>query len=161
MADLAAPGARLRALWSRMAPLPGGERLFSLALGRMVPYSGTLGARIRVFEPGRCVATLEDRRKVRNHLGSIHAVALANLGELVTGLAVLGGLPPSVRGIVVGLDVAYLKKARGRLRAEAVCSVPEVTERSEWSVEANLTDEAGDVVARVTALWLLSPVSTA
>ncbi len=154
-----APGARLRALWARLSPVPGGRWLFSRMLGWMVPYSGRLGATVMHFEPGYVRVELRERRALRNHLGSIHAVALVNLGELASGLAVMGGLPATVRGIVTGLDVTYSKKARGRLVAESRCEAPRaVSASTPFDVEASIRDASGDLVARVLAHWLLGPV---
>jgi uncharacterized protein (TIGR00369 family) len=152
-----APGERLRALWRRLAPLPGGKTLFSLLLGRFAPYSGTLGARVEEFAPGFCRVTLRDRRRVRNHLASVHAMALANLAELASGLAVLAGLAPGVQGIVTGFTISYEKKARGRLSAECRVSGLEATAEREQEAAVTVTDAAGDVVARATARWRLRP----
>lgn len=156
-AAIDSPGARLRAQWERLIPLPGGRRLFSMLLGRMVPYSGSIGARIEEFEPGRAVVTLRERRSVRNHLRSVHAIAIANLGELATGLALLGAMGSEVRGILVGIDVRYTKKARGLLTADVRCEVPTVTESMDHVVDAEIHDEKGDVVATIRAHWRLSP----
>lgn len=154
-----APGARLRRLWQLLDPLPGGSWIFSRILGWMVPYTGTLGARIRRLEPGYARITLRDRRRVRNHLGSIHAAALANLGEVTSGLAMTVGLAPNVRGIVVSLSTDFLKKARGTLTAESRVQVPDVDRTVELPVEAEIRNQEGDTVARTRAVWRIEPVS--
>jgi acyl-coenzyme A thioesterase PaaI-like protein len=150
-------GPALRAQWQRLAGLPGGKRLFSRALGSFVPYSGTLGARVDVLEPGRCVVVLRDRRRVRNHLKSVHAMALANLAELVTGLALMNSLPDNMRGILAGFSIDYLKKARGRLRAECRCEIPTSSEEREYLLTGAILNEDDEVVAEAKARWLIGP----
>lgn len=161
---LDAPGARLLHLWARLAPLPGGRRIFSLLLGRMVPYSGTLGARVEVLEPGRAEVVVPDRRRVRNHLRSVHAVALVNAGELASGLAVLTALPPGVRGIVTHLETEFHHKARGTLRATStVAGAAGPGGAAAWTGErrvvAAIDDPEGRTVATVRATWRLGPVA--
>ncbi len=157
-ASLSAPGQRLRTLWNRLASLPGGRTLFTFLLGRMTPYSASIGARVEELTPGWCRVSLRDRRRVRNHLGSIHAMALANLAEMASGLAVLVGLPATVQGIVTGFSITYLKKARGRLIAECRADHLDVTAEQEYEAAVAITDSQGDVVARATARWRLRPI---
>ncbi|MEM8713988.1 MAG: hotdog fold domain-containing protein [Planctomycetota bacterium] len=132
--------------------------LFSRALGVAVPYSGTIRPEILELEAGRCKVAMRDRRTVRNHLKSIHAIALVNLGEVSSGLALLTGLPADARGIVKSLSIDYLKKARGRLIAE--CEVTPPSDNAERNVEvvAHIRDAEGDEVATVRVQWRVGPV---
>jgi acyl-coenzyme A thioesterase PaaI-like protein len=142
-------------IWQRLAPWPGGRWLFSRLVGYIAPYTGTIGASVKVLRPGYARVELRDRRKVRNHLNSIHAIALMNLGEVTTGLALMTGLKPGIRGIITGLSIEYFKKARGRLVSVAETMQPEIQGDLEHEVIAEIRDQSGDVVARCTARWRL------
>ena len=154
-----APGPRLLTLWNRLAHRPGGKWLFSRLLARQVPYTGTIGAVIEELRPGYARASLRDRRIVRNHLNSIHAVALVNLGEVVSGLAMLTALPSTARGIVTGLSMEYTKKARGALSAESHVTLPPIEAAQRLELVAEIRDDAGDMVARATVNWLVGPTT--
>jgi acyl-coenzyme A thioesterase PaaI-like protein len=158
MSAPASPGQRVLSLWRTLSPLPFGRELFGLVFGRLVPYTGALGARVVSLEPGRARIELRDRRGVRNHLDSVHAAALANLGEMASGLAMTTALPPHVRGIVLSLTAEYGKKARGTLVAAADVTVPAVTGDLEHEVRAEIRDGVNDVVAAVRVRWKLGPV---
>jgi acyl-coenzyme A thioesterase PaaI-like protein len=156
-ASLDAPGARLARLWHALSPLPGGTWLFSRLLGLMVPYTGSIRAHVRVLEPGHARVEVRDRRAVRNHLRSVHAVALANLAEVTSGLAMLVGLPPTVRGIPTDISIHFRKKARGTLVGVSRVAIPAVTTTMEHEVQASISDAQGDVVAEATVRWRLAP----
>lgn len=100
---------------------------------------------------------MRDRRAVRNHLHSIHAIALANLAEVTSGLAMIVGLPPDARSIVTAFSIEYLKKARGPLVAECSTPLVDASTEQEHLIESTVRDSAGDVVARGTARWLVGP----
>jgi acyl-coenzyme A thioesterase PaaI-like protein len=155
---MSTPAERLESAWRRLSELPGGRRLFAFILGRMVPYSGSVKPEFLEIRPGLARVAIQDRRRLRNHLRSVHAIALANLGELSSGLAMTMALPPGARGIPVRIEVDYLKKARGRILAEGRADPPaEVTGPTEARATATLTDEQGDTVASVVVVWTLSP----
>lgn len=148
-------GDKILRRWQRLSALPGGRHLFSFMLGRFAPYTGSIGAQVKDLRPGYAKVELRDRHKVRNHLNCIHAIALMNLGEVTTGLALISGLKPGVRGIITGLSIEYFKKARGRLVSVAETRQPEVSGDIEHEVQADIKDQSGEVVARCTAKWRL------
>ncbi len=138
-----------------LRPYPGGQWLFAQIFSLMVPYSGSVGPRIRVLEPGHAEVEIPDRRSNRQHLGSVHAIALINVAEQASGLAMLAGLPDGVRAIVTHMSMQYMKKARGTIRAVSTVLVPTVTTDTEIDVTADCLDQEGAIVARATVRWRL------
>jgi uncharacterized protein (TIGR00369 family) len=157
MASSSSAGSRIRETWERTRGLPGGDHLFSVLLGRMVPYTGTIHPRVEELRDGYARVSMKDRRRLRNHLHSLHAVAVMNLAEVTSGLALNYGLSADARAILTGLSIEYLKKARGTLTAEATVPMPETSERREYVFETVVRDREGDVVARARARWLVGP----
>jgi acyl-coenzyme A thioesterase PaaI-like protein len=165
MAKLAIPNLRFDALeknvireaWDRIHRLPGGRRAFSGMIGLAAPYSGTISAQVQDVSRGHARVTLADRRAVRQHLGSVHAIALCNLAELTASLAVAYSLPDGARFIVSGLSIDYTKKARGTITARCDVEVPPTAEKRELAVAVIMTDKAGDVVARASLRTLVGP----
>ena len=139
--------------WSRANMLPMGNRLFSRLVGRMAPYTGTIGAVVTELSDGHSRVELKDRPHVRNHLQCIHAIALMNLGEIATGLAVMHAIDGRGRGIVTGLRMEYFKKARGTITAISDSVLPTEPGTHELEVSGELRDDAGQLVAKVWASW--------
>jgi acyl-coenzyme A thioesterase PaaI-like protein len=147
----------VRDSWDRVSKLPGGKALFSGVIGVAAPYTGSLGARVVELERGRARTELADRRRVRNHLDCIHAIALANLIELTGNVAVAYTLPDDGRFIVAGMSVEYLRKARGTITGTATCPLFESSEKAEYPIDVSLTDRKGEEVARGTLRTLVGP----
>lgn len=134
-------GKALRSAWSALEPWPGGKSLFSTVFGAFVPYSGSVKPLILEMTPGFARVRIRDRRSVRNHLESVHAIALLNLAEMASGLAMVTGLPDDARAIITHLRIDYEKKARGTLTAECRCEPPQTSERREYEVESVIRDD--------------------
>lgn len=140
-------------VWNNLSKRPFGRQLFSRALGLMAPYTGTVSPQVIELEPGHARVQIRDRWGVRNHLKSVHAVALMNLGEAATGLAVMSRVPEGGRGIVLELGMEYVKKARGTITAEARVDLPDAPGKHDVEVHGELRNSLGEVVARVRARW--------
>lgn len=139
--------------WSRASMLPLGNRVFSRLIGRMAPYTGTIGAVVQELSDGHAKVVLKDRPHVRNHLNCIHAIALMNLGEVATGLAVMHAIDGRGRGIVTSLRMEYFKKARGTITATCDADVRTQPGTQELEVTGELRDEEGQLVAQAWASW--------
>jgi uncharacterized protein (TIGR00369 family) len=147
----------VRAAWDRLEKIPGGRHVFSRLIGRLAPYTGTLGAVVRELGDGYARVTLHDRKAVRNHLSCVHAVALANLVELTGNLALAYSLPDDARFIVAGMNLDYVKKARGTITGE--CHIPPIQSsmRNEYDVPVTLKDPSGAVVVNGMLKTLVGP----
>lgn len=153
------PGAVLRNMWSRLENVPGGRALFSRFVGEFAPYTGTIGARIVELRLGYAKVEMEDRRRVRNHLRSVHAIALANLAEVTGNIAMAYAMPDNARFIVAGMSIDYVKKARGTITGECHCPVPEGNEKRTYEVPVVMRNSQGEEVARATLRTLIGPNS--
>jgi acyl-coenzyme A thioesterase PaaI-like protein len=151
------PGARLLSAWRRLSPLPGGRWLFTQLVKWMIPYTGSVSPRVEVLEPGYARISITQRRKLEQHLGSIHAIALMNLAEFASGAAMTTALPPGFRGIVTKISIEYFKKARGTVTAESRPVLPDLSVDGEFDFTSEIKDQKGDVVARATVRWRLGP----
>ena len=141
--------------WLRLQNIPLGSWIFNRLLRYINPYTGALKARIVKLEPGYARLELKDRRAIRNHLNSIHAIALTNLGEFTSGMALISLFGENMRGIPKDIHIEFIKKARGLLSAECKTSLPEFTTEIEHMVEAVISNEENEVVAKVSVKWLL------
>ena len=152
------PGAKLLSAWRKLSPLPGGRWLFTQLVKWMVPYTGSVSPRMEILEPGYARVSITQRRALEQHLGSIHAIALMNVAEFASGAAMITALPPGYRGIVTKMTIEYFKKARGTVTAESRPTLPDLSIEAEYDFLSEITDQAGDLVARATVRWKLGPV---
>jgi acyl-coenzyme A thioesterase PaaI-like protein len=146
-------------MYRRMQRWPLGGWLFSRAVCFKAPYFGSIAPRITALEPGRCEATIRDRRAVHNHLGTVHAIALCNLAELCGGVMTDASMPADMRWIPRGMTVSYLKKAKGTLRGVATPELPIVSAPAGYDLPVNVDvfDGAGEKVFHARILMWLSP----
>jgi uncharacterized protein (TIGR00369 family) len=153
-------------LWSRWQRLPLGNRVFSAIISWAAPFTGTVRPLVTSLEPGRSEVTMRERRRVRQHLKSVHAGALFTLAEGASGLAMMAWVPDGARAIVTSMRISYHKKGRGQLKAVATCEMPDLAALKQPSnsgddhdvtVHIAITDAAGDDVCSAEALWRVRP----
>jgi hypothetical protein len=153
--------ASLLSMYHRFSRWPAGQWLFSRAVCLRAPYFATIAPHIVGLEPGHCEVHIRDRRRVHNHIGTVHAIALCNLAELGAGMMTEASLPASMRWIPKGMTVEYLKKARGTMRAVALPDIPIIESASGYDLPVTVLvrDPQDDVVFRAHIMMWLSPKS--
>ncbi len=144
--------------------LPGPLRrpLISWAVGRTIRFVGTAGVRIAALTPTRVAARLPDRPRVHNHVGGMHAAAMALLAETVTGLVVAMNVPGESVPVLRTLEVAYRRRAEGALTAEATLSDEEAKRIrrapiGKIDVSVTVVDAAGRRPIECTLQWAWLP----
>ncbi len=143
--------------WRSATTWPAGRSLFNRVLGMVVPYAGTIRPEVVSIEAGRAAIELEDKRRVRNHVGSVHAAALANLGELAANLAMVSLEPEGGRSIITGMNIRYLKKARGRLTATAEVGEVDFSFSHEVTGHVAIRNSDGVIVCEIVPIWQVGP----
>jgi acyl-coenzyme A thioesterase PaaI-like protein len=137
----------LISMYEKLKPLPLGGRVFSLAYQAAAPYFLTVPVGILDVQPGSAHATMRSTPWVKNHLGTVHAIALCNLAEYTMGAVAEATVPAGHRWVPKGMTVEYLAKARGRMRAEATLVLPSpLLEKQEVPVIVDVRDSRSETV---------------
>lgn len=145
------------AMFQKLRGSAAGRWLFSRIVCRTTPYFASISPVFEELAPGRCVARIKHRRKVQNHLGTVHAIACCNLAELCAGVGTEVTVPASMRWIPKGMTVRYLKKAIGPLTGTA--DIPAIAEgvAQDIVVPVAITNAAGEHVVEADITMYVSP----
>jgi acyl-coenzyme A thioesterase PaaI-like protein len=133
-------------------------------LALAVPYIGHMGIEVTEVSEGAATVVLPDRPELHNHVGSQHAGALFGVAQTASGAAFVGAFAARLRDVTPlarRAEISYTKVARGPIEAKAKLGVPAAEAlatldgegRVDFSVEVELTDPDGAVVATATVDW--------
>ncbi|MFT6267067.1 MAG: hypothetical protein ACJAWS_003233 [Oleiphilaceae bacterium] len=142
-------------LYKQLSKLPFGQYIFSKALAFRAPYFSSIKPLIKELRPGYCRVEINDRRAIRNHIGSINAGAMCTLSELTGGLALESSIPSTLRWIPKEMTVKYTKKATGKLTG--ICSFDlGILKQGDVSIPHEIQDESGAIVLKTEILFYIS-----
>ncbi|NNF67669.1 MAG: DUF4442 domain-containing protein [Gammaproteobacteria bacterium] len=146
------------ALYQRMTRWPLGHWLFSRAVCFRAPYFGSIRPRFLALRCGYAEARIRKRRAVQNHIGTVHAIAMANLCELVAGTMTEVTVPADMRWIPKGMTIQYLAKATTDVRAVAkIDPMPDFAGPMDVPVEVAVFDNNENKVVSATIAMYVSP----
>lgn len=130
-----------------------------------IPFNAPHGFRIKTLSEDAVVITLPNRKLNHNHLGGVHACAMATVGEFCAGLSLLQSFGISkYRLIMSEMHVTY--SYQGRTDLEGSCSPHQIEkEKIQKGLETEgkysqklvtqIRDINGKEVAEVTTVWQL------
>ncbi len=96
-----------------------GAEQFSKLVTQVAPYFSTIDPEFVELRPGYAEVLLRNQKKVHNHIGSVHAIAMCNAAELVGGTMTDASIPKGARWIPQAMSVKYLAKAKTDLKVVA------------------------------------------
>lgn len=107
---------QLENLWKSTTNLPvigkiAGKKIFSVAFSQKAPYFGSIRPTVTELRPNHAEVVIRDRRRVHNHIGTVHAIALCNGLEMAMGALAEVTVPADKRWIPKGMEVSYTAKA--------------------------------------------------
>lgn len=137
-------------------------KTISFVLGNTVKYVGTSGVNFEEITPNKLTASLENKSKVRNHIGQIHAAATTLLAETATGIIVGVNIPDNKIPLMKSLKVDFIKRSKGKQTAVSSLTDEQIelinsTDKGEILVPVKVTDETGAEVVKAEMLWAWIP----
>lgn len=127
-------------LYTKATRLPQGQRIFSTIFALKAPYFGTVRPRFTALRPNYAELVIRKRRKVHNHIGTVHVIAICNGLEAAMGALAEATVPAHKRWIPKGMEVSYTAKATSDITCIAE------TDPEQW------TGDDPDVPVRVRAV---------
>lgn len=137
------------------------------ALSFISPFNAHLGSKLVEWTDQDCKIFVRRRRRVRNHVSTIHAGALFTLGETCAGLVIIRNFPfEGFRPLMSDVKVSYFKQARDDVTGEAHVPPEKIAamhadlargEIPKIEIVTNIYDHARLLIASVTTVWQVKP----
>ncbi|HWC24125.1 MAG TPA: hotdog fold domain-containing protein [Flexivirga sp.] len=144
-------------LYQRLTAKPFGRQLFALGFMARAPYFATVQPQVREMAPNRGVVRIRKWRGVQNHIGTIHAIAVANGMEAAMGLLAEATVKPGTRWIPKGIQLEYITKVPSAVDCIAETDPADWDQPTPHEVNVRVVGKLADgteVVRGVIPLWV-------
>lgn len=142
------------ALYNKCCKMPFGKHFFSWYGARKAPYFSTISPQIEILEPNHCEVLVVKRKRVQNHIGTVHVIAIINGLEMAMGFMSEASIPKHLRWIPKGMTLEYPARADSDIRCTA--SVPaDAWTTGDLPVKVKAVNATGaTVVSGTIHLWI-------
>lgn len=123
-----------------------------------VKLAGTSGIEVLHTDGKSVTFRQKNKRKVQNHIGSVHAAAMALLAESTTGFIVGINLPGDKLPLIKRMELNYVKRATGDMTAVASLTEEQIClmqrePKGEVNVAVTVKDERGVIPLECVMIW--------
>lgn len=119
---------------------------------------GSAKIRYQEISASKVVVSMANHKAMQNHIGQIHACAMALLAETVTGFVTAMNVPDSAVVLIKSLKVDFKRPTKGAMTAVATLTpeqqqLMQSSEKGETLVQVIVTDESGEAPIQCEMLW--------
>lgn len=137
--------------------------LFSRIMQEVIPFNRAHRISVTQLSSEGCKVYLPYRRRNLNHLGTVHATAIATAAEYVAGLNVIDAFDISNYRLIMGrLEVDYVRRANGACITKSAFEDGQLDKLkselktdgvSKFTLKSEVIDSTGETVAIATVHW--------
>ncbi len=119
---------------------------------------GSSKIRYQEISAAKVVVSMANHKAMQNHIGQIHACAMALLAETATGFVTAMNVPDSAVVLIKSLKVDFKRPTKGAMTAVATLTpeqqqLMQSSEKGETLVQVIVTDESGEAPIQCEMLW--------
>jgi uncharacterized protein (TIGR00369 family) len=132
--------------------------ILSFVIGRTVRFVGTAGISFEEMTTESVIATIENKAKIRNHIGQVHAGAMILLAETATGMLVGMNIEDHKIPLIKSIKTNFVRRSQGAIRAVATITeeqkqLMKTQDKGEILVAVSVTDETQQIPIECEMLW--------
>lgn len=142
-------------IYKTLSALPQGKRLFSTVFSQKAPYFASVHLQVQDMGRNRAEVVIPKRRSVQNHIGTVHAIAVANGLEAAMGLLAEATTPKGYRWLPKGMTLEYVGLSNSDIRCVAETTDDDWANAPDVPVKVTATRADGEVVVQGTIrIWV-------
>ncbi len=134
------------------------RKLLSGILGAAVPYAGTTRIQILKLDAKSSTIQVTNHRRTRNHIGTVHVVAMVMVAESATGFIVGMNAPDDRMVLLKKMTIDCKRRCEGTITAKAELTDEQValirnTQKGDTIVKVTVSDETCHEPIQCEMIW--------
>lgn len=104
------------------------------------------------------MVTIANHKAMQNHIGQVHACAMALVAETATGFVTAMNVPDTAIVLIKSLKIDFKRPTKGAMTAVATLTpeqqaLMQSSDKGETLVQVTVTDESGETPIQCEMLW--------